>query len=271
MERKEGNLKGKRWKIENGRGKWRKWAEDLFFSFFLSFLFIYFIYLFIYFFAFHFLKPLKFVWGLPNWQFLLGKSIFHVGKKLIEVFRDWGFTSFHLTDAYKMLHNRCSSMYNSHIDCKIQMSIADMTVALSKRVKYSKSLSNLCILSSCTQACRKRCGMVAVAAPKICREKERKGREGRKEREKRRKKRERRKKERNGEKSKRCIRPMNSDGLSKRPYMNCQKIIKYTKRGGGLKKACRKRGRRDRKGRRKLGDRGQIEMWEYRICISFKY
>ena len=44
-----------------------------------------------------------------------------------------------------------------------------------------------------SQARRKRCGMAAVAAPKICRERERKGREGTKEREKRRKKRERRK------------------------------------------------------------------------------
>ena len=56
------------------------------------------------------------------------------------------------------------------------------------------------------QARRKRCGMAAVAAPKICRERERererKGREGRKEREKRRNKREK-KKERKGEESKR--------------------------------------------------------------------
>ena len=47
------------------------------------------------------------------------------------------------------------------------------------------------------QARRKRCGMAAVAAPKICREREREGRERRKEREKRRKKREE-KKEREG-------------------------------------------------------------------------
>ena len=41
---------------------------------------------------------------------------------------------------------------------------------------------------SLRQARRKRCGMAAVAAPKICRERERKGREERKEIEKRRKK-----------------------------------------------------------------------------------
>ena len=39
-----------------------------------------FIYLFIYF-ACHFLKPLKFVWGLPEWTILPGKIIFHAGTK----------------------------------------------------------------------------------------------------------------------------------------------------------------------------------------------
>ena len=55
--------------------------------------------------------------------------------------------------------------------------------------------------NSIIQARRKRCGMVAVATPKICKgERERKWREGRKEREKRRKKREREeKRERKGE------------------------------------------------------------------------
>ena len=57
------------------------------------------------------------------------------------------------------------------------------------------------ILKHYFQARRKRCGMAVVAAPKICRERERKGREGRKEREKRRKK--EKKKERKGEESKR--------------------------------------------------------------------
>ena len=57
-------------------------------------------------------------------------------------------------------------------------------------------------IKSQSQARRKRCGMSAVAAPKICRERERKGKEGREEREKRRKKREE-KKERKGEESKR--------------------------------------------------------------------
>ena len=71
-EEKKENLKGKKWKIENRRGKVWKWAEDL--------LFYLFIYLFIYF-ACHFLKPLKFVWGLPEWTILPGKIIFHAGTK----------------------------------------------------------------------------------------------------------------------------------------------------------------------------------------------
>ena len=45
-EEKKENLKGKRWKIEHC----------------------------------HFLKPLKFVLGLPKWTILLGKIIFHTGK-----------------------------------------------------------------------------------------------------------------------------------------------------------------------------------------------
>ena len=54
---------------------------------------------------------------------------------------------------------------------------------------------------------------------------------------------------------------------------NCRKIIKTQKGGGGEKsfKKSRKKGRRDRKGRRKHGDIGQIEMLEYRICILFQY
>ena len=83
--------------------------------------------------------------------------------------------------------------------------------------------------------------MAAVAAPKICRERERKGREGRKEREKRRNKRERErereeKKERKGEEIKReiCITPT---------PLELVKIIKDTKRGG-LKKA-KKAGREE--------------------------
>ena len=35
--------------------------------------------------CFHFLKPLKFVWGLPKWTIFTGKSIFHPGKKLGKV------------------------------------------------------------------------------------------------------------------------------------------------------------------------------------------
>ena len=59
---KEGNLKGKRWKFENERGKGIKMSRGLF----------------ILLFSFRFLKPLKFVWG---GQFLPGKIIFHAWKK----------------------------------------------------------------------------------------------------------------------------------------------------------------------------------------------
>ena len=57
------------------------------------------------------------------------------------------------------------------------------------------------------QARRKRCGMAAVAAPKICREKERKGRKRKKERrrEKERGVRRKRKERDRGSKSERCI------------------------------------------------------------------
>ena len=44
------------------------------------FIYYFFVYLFIYF-ACHFLKPLKFVWGLPIWTVLPGKIIFHAGTK----------------------------------------------------------------------------------------------------------------------------------------------------------------------------------------------
>ena len=99
------------------------------------------------------------------------------------------------------------------------------------------------------QARRKRCGMAAVAASKICREREkvrereRERREGRKEREKRRKK--RGEKERKGEDNKRerRIRPYSLTMGVKNP-LELSKDYKDTKRGG-LKKAkqSRKRGR----------------------------
>ena len=85
----------------------------------------------------------------------------------------------------------------------------------------------------------------------------RKGREGGKKEkrgEKERKERERRARE---AKRKRCITPM---GV-KHP-LGTVKYYKDTKRRGGEKifKKSRKKGRRDRKGRRKHGDIGQIEM-----------
>ena len=91
--------------------------------------------------------------------------------------------------------------------------------------------------------------MAAVAAPKICRKRERKGREGRKEKEKRgeeKKERGAERKERETEESKRerCIMDV------KYPPWNCQKIIKdmEIEEEAGAEKNHEKDGR-DRKGR----------------------
>ena len=80
------------------------------------------------------------------------------------------------------------------------------------------------------QACRKQCGMAAVAAPKICRERERKGREERKGKEEKEKRGEKGKKRREQE------RKMYYACGCKTPPHNCQKIIKDTKRGRAEKK-----------------------------------
>ena len=79
----------------------------------------------------------------------------------------------------------------------------------------------------------------------------RKRREERKNKEKKEKRKEKR--ETNGEKSKRCIRPM---GV-KHPLRTVKRLY-YMKKGGAEK--SRKRGRRDRKDRGKHSDRGRIEM-----------
>ena len=50
-----------------------------FYLFIYLFIYYFFVYLFIYF-ACHFLKPLKFVWGLPIWTVLPGKSYFMLGQ-----------------------------------------------------------------------------------------------------------------------------------------------------------------------------------------------
>ena len=75
--------------------------------------------------------------------------------------------------------------------------------------------------------------MAAVVAPKICRERDRKGRKRRKEREKRRKKRQRGEKERKGEESKRerCITPV---GV-KHPLRTVKRFLKTRKEGGAEK------------------------------------
>ena len=81
--RKEGKWRKGRWKIEMKGGKVTKWGEDLcivkFFFFFCSLFFCF--VLFCFFFAFHFWKPLKFVLGLPKWEFSTGKKDFTLGKK----------------------------------------------------------------------------------------------------------------------------------------------------------------------------------------------
>ena len=62
--RKEGKSRKGRLKIENGRRKSYKMRRGLFF-----------------FLAFHFSKPLKFVLGLPKWEFSTGEKHFLPGKK----------------------------------------------------------------------------------------------------------------------------------------------------------------------------------------------
>ena len=64
MEQKKGKSKKGRWKIENGRRKSYKnrWGP--------------------FFFTFHFAKRLKFVLGLPKWEFPTGQKTFHGGKKI---------------------------------------------------------------------------------------------------------------------------------------------------------------------------------------------
>ena len=80
--RKEGKSKKGRWKIENGRGKSYKMRRGplCFFFCFVLFLFVFCLFFF-FFFAFHFSKPLKFVLGLPKWEFSIGEKHFTPGKK----------------------------------------------------------------------------------------------------------------------------------------------------------------------------------------------
>ena len=68
------NQKGKVWNGTGGGGKLKKkmmGGLSFFFFFFFFFLFTFF---------FHFLKPLKFVLGLPKWEFSTGKKHFTPGK-----------------------------------------------------------------------------------------------------------------------------------------------------------------------------------------------
>ena len=85
-EREERKMEQKIWKIKKLKVENIKWKEEklqneegtLFclFVFGLFFVFCFF------FFAFHFSKPLKFVWGLPKWEFSAGKNHFMPGKKI---------------------------------------------------------------------------------------------------------------------------------------------------------------------------------------------
>ena len=65
MERKEGKLKKVRWKEEKLQNEERTFWTFFFFNYF----------------AFQFSKPLKFVLGLPKWEFSTGKKHFRLGKK----------------------------------------------------------------------------------------------------------------------------------------------------------------------------------------------
>ena len=71
-----------------------------------------------------------------------------------------------------------------------------------------------------------------------------------------------------GEQDRKCIRPM---GV-KHSFRTIKRYKTHETRGGWKSfQKSRKRGRRDRNGQRKHGNREQIEMWEYRICVLFKY
>ena len=85
-EEKKENRKREGEKLKMEGGKVTKWGENPFFFFF-------------FFFLFHFSKPLKFVLGLPKWEFSTGKKTFHAWKKsgkmnlpLSKIFllRPWG-------------------------------------------------------------------------------------------------------------------------------------------------------------------------------------
>ena len=133
VEEKKENFKGKRWKIENGRGKGMKMSRGLFLFWFFCFCFCFFVFCF---FACHFLKPLKFVWGLPKWTILPGKIIFHTGKKsgkvtlpplknipLMPLRVSWQFLSIKTVEIFWNDNDKyvdqvsCSYIFDSHAPC----------------------------------------------------------------------------------------------------------------------------------------------------------
>ena len=122
-----------------------------------------------------------------------------------------------------------------------------------------------------TQARRKRCGMAAVAAPKICREREWE-KEEREERKRKEEKKERKERERRAReaKRKRCITPM---GV-KHP-LGTVKYHKDTKRWGGVKKALKKQEERKKRQKRPEKTWWHRTDWDVRIrcriCILFQY
>ena len=71
MERKRRKIWKGRWKIENGREKSMKMSRGLWFFFFFFFLCFC-----------HFLKPLKFVWGLPKWTIFTRKKHISCQEKI---------------------------------------------------------------------------------------------------------------------------------------------------------------------------------------------
>ena len=106
------------------------------------------------------------------------------------------------------------------------------------------------------QACRKRCGMAVVAAPKICREREREGRKGKKERKERRGEGKERGEMKKGEGSKRerCV-----VGVKHPLRLTVKNCTRQKKRGEDRGKMV-KDVRRDRNGQRKYSDGRRIEM-----------
>ena len=103
QEKKE-NLKGKMWKIENGMKMEGEKYEEEHRTFF--------------FFACHFLKPLKFVWGLPKWTIFTRKK--HISRR----------QKFRKSDSAPLeKHFSYATALIEHFICEICVSILKITAA----------------------------------------------------------------------------------------------------------------------------------------------